>query len=83
VILAIFISVLIDALDVLLTQARLCDTSETEEEEEEEEEEKRAEETPKGDVSHLHHSRSMYEILTTLCTKSLSLSTRVRVARRA
>jgi hypothetical protein len=82
VILAIFISVLIDALDVLLTQARLCDTSETEEEEEEEEE-KRAEETPKGDVSHLHHSRSMYEILTTLCTKSLSLSTRVRVARRA
>jgi hypothetical protein len=81
VILAIFISVLIDALDVLLTQARLCDTSETEEEEEEEE--KRAEETPKGDVSHLHHSRSMYEILTTLCTKSLSLSARVRVARRA
>jgi hypothetical protein len=79
VILAIFISVLIDALDVLLTQARLWDTSETEEEEEE----KRAEETPKGDVSHLHHSRSMYEILTTLCTKSLSLSTRVRVARRA
>jgi uncharacterized membrane-anchored protein YhcB (DUF1043 family) len=80
VILAILISVLIGALDVRLTQARLWDTSETEEEEEEEE---RAEETPKGDVSHLHHSRSMYEILTTLCTKSLSLLTRVRVARRA